>query len=100
MKGCHPLSYSGLFTPEGWPVPLLRSGVYGVQSLPAPAQCLFLRLFQRKRHWFRIPTLSYSEVPNTSEAVEALTAAGFARTSDIPSMQGMLCILFSFSKQS
>ena len=60
-----------------------------VQNLPAPAQCLFLRLFQRKRHWFRIASLNYSEVPDTSEAVAELTEAGFARTSDKPSMQGL-----------
>ena len=65
---------------------------FGVQSLPAPAQCLFLRLFQRKRHWFRIRTLSYSEVPDTSEAVAALTAAGFARTSKDPSVQGAVML--------
>ena len=64
---------------------------FGTQSLPAPAQCLFLRLFQRKRHWFRISTLSYSEVPDTSEAVAALTAAGFARISNNPSAQGAPC---------
>lgn len=64
----------------------------GVQSLPAPAQCLFLRLFQRKRHWFRLSTLSYSEVLDTSQAVAALTAAGFARTSRDPSLQGAVML--------
>lgn len=67
----------------------LRVRVCGAQSLPAPAQCLFLRLFQRKRHWFRISTLSYTEVPDMSDAVEALMAAGCARTSDNPSMPGL-----------
>ena len=59
------------------------------QALPAPAQCLFLRLFQRRRHWFRISTLAYTEVPDTSEAVAALTAAGFARTADAPTTLGV-----------
>ena len=59
-----------------------------LQALPAPAQCLFLRLFQRRRHWFRISTLAYTEVPDTSEAVAALTTAGFARTADAPTTLG------------
>ena len=59
-----------------------------MQALPAPAQCLFLRLFQRRRHWFRISTLAYTEVPDTSEAVAALTAGGFARTADAPTTLG------------
>ena len=64
------------------------------QALPAPAQCLFLRLFQRRRHWFRISTLQYTEVPDTSEAVAALTAAGFARTADTPTTFGVLASQF------
>lgn len=59
------------------------------QALPAPAQCLFLRLFQRRRHWFRISTLQYTEVPDTSEAVAALIAADFARTADAPTTVGV-----------
>eukprot|EP00887_Chlorella_sp_A99_P003277 scaffold9.g3277.t1 len=48
-------------------------------ALPPPAQCLFLRLLQRKGPWFRLDTLSYSEVPDVAAAAAQLEAAGLAR---------------------
>lgn len=59
-----------------------------VQELDAPAQCLFLRLFQRRRDWFRMAALSYTEAPDVDAAVASLVAAGFARTSDAISPEG------------
>ena len=48
------------------------------QALPLPAQCLFLRLSQRKGPCFRLGALSYKEVPDTAEAAAQLAAAGLA----------------------
>ena len=59
-----------------------------LQELDAPAQCLFLRLLQRKRSWFRMAALSYTEVPDVDAAVACLVAAGFACTSDAASPEG------------
>lgn len=65
-----------------------------MQELNAPAQCLFLRLFQRKRTWFRIAALTYTEVPDVNTAVASLLATGFACTSDNATPEGA-CSCFS-----
>lgn len=70
-----------------------------LQELDAPAQCLFLRLFQRKRLWFRMAALSYTEVPDVGAAVTCLVAAGFACTSDAASPEGK-CRARSSSKKT
>ena len=49
-----------------------------VQALADEAQCLFLRLFLRKGPWFRLGTLSYSELTDTAMAAEQLCQAGMA----------------------
>ena len=52
--------------------------VIGVlQVLPQPAQCLFLRLYQRRGPWFRQHALEYPEVGDAAPAVEQLSASGF-----------------------
>jgi hypothetical protein len=52
--------------------------VMGVlQVLPQPAQCLFLRLYQRRGPWFRQHALEYPEVGHAAPAVEQLSASGF-----------------------
>lgn len=65
--------------------------VAATQELPAPAQCLFLRLLQRRRAWFRLGALDYAEVPDAPAAAADLTAHGFARTSEDPSPEGASC---------
>ncbi|KAK9865184.1 hypothetical protein WJX84_006907 [Apatococcus fuscideae] len=50
------------------------------RGLPAPAQALFLRLFQRRGPWFQARTFSYSEVEDAAAAVQQLVEAGLART--------------------
>ncbi|SHH77148.1 VRR-NUC domain-containing protein [Ferrimonas marina] len=47
-----------------------------VSGLEAPAQCLYLRLLSRTGSLFRSDRCDYREVPDLSEAVEALTSAG------------------------
>ncbi|KAI3439047.1 hypothetical protein D9Q98_001457 [Chlorella vulgaris] len=50
------------------------------KSLPLPASCLFLRLFQRKGPLFAVASLSYKEVPVAAEAARQLAEAGLAVT--------------------
>ncbi len=71
-----------------------------LQELDAPAQCLFLRLFQRKRSWFRMAALSYTEVPDVDAAVACLVAAEFASTSDAASLEGKCLVSFSYDKDA
>ncbi|GLI71599.1 hypothetical protein VaNZ11_016863 [Volvox africanus] len=47
-------------------------------ELPAPAQCLFLRLLLRKGPWFALTGIAYPECGDVAEAAEALVAAGLA----------------------
>ena len=61
---------------------------HGLQALPNEAQCLFLRLFLRKGPWFRLDTLSYSELTDVTASAQQLCEAGMA----IP--------LYSFTAQS
>ncbi len=49
-----------------------------LQALPLPAQCLYLRLFQRKGSLFRIASLAYKEVPDAAAAAKQLAEAGLA----------------------
>ncbi|KAK9991346.1 hypothetical protein SO802_026331 [Lithocarpus litseifolius] len=46
-------------------------------SLSNDSQRLFVRLYTRKGPWFRISTISYSEVLDPQEAVKGLSAMGF-----------------------
>jgi Fanconi-associated nuclease 1 len=48
------------------------------QALPLPAQCLFLRLFQRKGQLFALRALAYREVPDAEAAAGQLQEAGLA----------------------
>ncbi|KAL3146511.1 hypothetical protein ABBQ32_000762 [Trebouxia sp. C0010 RCD-2024] len=48
------------------------------QGLDDEAQCLFLRLFLRKGPWFRLDTLSYSELTHIPTAANRLCQASFA----------------------
>lgn len=48
------------------------------QGLGDEAQCLFLRLFLRKGPWFRLDTLSYSELTHIPSAASQLCRASFA----------------------
>lgn len=48
-----------------------------LQILPQPAQCLFLRLYQRRGPWFRQNALEYPEVGDAAPAVEQLSASSF-----------------------
>ncbi len=67
------------------------------QALPNPAQCLFLRLYQRRGPWFRQPTLDYPEVGDAAAAVAQLQAAGFlatAQESDAPALVEVHPVLF------
>lgn len=48
------------------------------QALPLPAQCLFLRLSQRKGPCFRLGSLAYKEVPDAAAAAAQLASAGLA----------------------
>ncbi len=50
----------------------IRAGCAGGQGLPHPAQCLFLRLYQRRGPWFREATLEYPEVGPAAPAVALL----------------------------
>ena len=58
----------------------LTASVRDQQGLAAPAQALFLRLFQRRGPWFQARTFSYSEVEDSAAAVQQLVEAGLART--------------------
>jgi hypothetical protein len=49
-----------------------------------------LRLFQRRRSWFRIANISYTEVPDVDEAVSVLVGQGYALTSDDASHEGLI----------
>lgn len=49
-----------------------------IQGLADEAQCLFLRLFLRKGPWFRLDTLSYSELTHIPTAASQLCRADFA----------------------
>lgn len=44
-----------------------------MQELSDEAQCLFLRLFLRKGPWFRLNTLSYSELTEPVTAAQELS---------------------------
>ncbi|XP_050292649.1 fanconi-associated nuclease 1 homolog [Quercus robur] len=46
-------------------------------SLSNDSQRLFVRLYTRKGPWFRISTISYSEVLDPQEAVKGLSAMGY-----------------------
>lgn len=52
--------------------------VAGFKALPVPAQCLFVRLFQRQGPWFRLGALCYPDVPSVRDAAAALAAASVA----------------------
>ncbi|GIL90768.1 hypothetical protein Vretifemale_18442 [Volvox reticuliferus] len=47
-------------------------------ELPAPAQCLFLRLLLRRGPWFALASITYPECGDVAVAAEALVAAGLA----------------------
>lgn len=49
-----------------------------VQALPPTAQCLFLRLLQRRGPTFRMASLKYAEVGDAAEAAACLQAVGMA----------------------
>lgn len=46
------------------------------QALPEQAQCLFLRLYQRRGPWFRQRALEYPEVGKAADAIVQLVDAG------------------------
>lgn len=48
-----------------------------LQELPPPAQCLFLRLYQRRGPWFRQAAFEYPEVGEAAPAVQQLSDSGF-----------------------
>ena len=52
--------------------------VFALQALDDETQCLFLRLFLRKGPWFRLDTLSYSELTNTTASAQELCQAELA----------------------
>ena len=52
--------------------------MFRVQVLPAPSQCLFLRLFQRRGPCFRLASLVYAEVGDVAAAASSLQAAAMA----------------------
>jgi Fanconi-associated nuclease 1 len=53
-------------------------------ALDADAQTLLLQMYSRKGPWFRISTLQYADVPDADAAVDALSAAGLARSMPAP----------------
>ncbi|KAI7839720.1 hypothetical protein COHA_006524 [Chlorella ohadii] len=57
---------------------LETSFIAAYKALPLPAQCLYLRLFQRKGSLFRIASLAYKEVPDAAAAAKQLAEAGLA----------------------
>ncbi|MCO5576160.1 hypothetical protein L7F22_029968 [Adiantum nelumboides] len=46
-------------------------------SLTEDAQCLFVRLLQRKGPWFRVSQINYSEISDVEQASRQLVACGF-----------------------
>lgn len=51
-------------------------------SLTENAQCLFVRLSQRKGPWFRVSQINYGEISNAEQASTELLASGFLSTGD------------------
>ncbi|MBY6018849.1 VRR-NUC domain-containing protein [Halomonas denitrificans] len=49
------------------------------EGLPAPAQCLFVRLLTRKGEWFRSDQLNYQEVGPIEPALQALAEANLVQ---------------------
>jgi hypothetical protein len=47
-----------------------------MQSLPAAAKALLLRLLLRKRTWFQLCSLAYADVPQPEAAASRLAAVG------------------------
>ena len=62
-----------------------------LQALAAPAQALFLRLFQRSGPWFRQRALDYSEVADVGLAVDQLAAVGMAEPMDAAQASQLAC---------
>lgn len=52
-----------------------------VQSLPAMAKALLLRLLLRKRTWFQLGSLAYADVPQPEAAARRLAAVSLLQVS-------------------
>ncbi|MGZ3297458.1 MAG: exonuclease domain-containing protein [Asticcacaulis sp.] len=58
--------------------------------LSLPAQCLFIRMSNRRKGVFRLSDLTYAEIPEPGDALAELHAAGFARSVDEGDYQALL----------
>lgn len=53
-----------------------QSILHNMQALPAAARSLLLRLLLRKRRWYALASLTYSEVPDVEAAAAQLRGSG------------------------
>lgn len=51
-------------------------------SLSKGAQCLFVRLSQRKGPWFQVSQIHYAEIPDVDQAANELLVSGFVSAGD------------------
>ncbi|KAH9312958.1 hypothetical protein KI387_027993 [Taxus chinensis] len=67
------------------------------QSLSGDAQRLFIRLYQRKGPWFRISTVSYSDIADLKSACDELIVAGYfsSSESETESLQDVIKEMFA-----
>ncbi|MDD1783725.1 VRR-NUC domain-containing protein [Enterovibrio sp. ZSDZ35] len=56
------------------------------KSLPLPAQALLVRMLSRKGNWFREDKFAYSEIPNISDALDALASSSLVTTTTRPNL--------------
>ncbi|GLJ08447.1 hypothetical protein SUGI_0088930 [Cryptomeria japonica] len=74
-----------------------KSLLESFQSLSGDAQRLFIRLYQRKGPWFRISTISYSDIADSKSACEELIVAGYfsSSESEMESFQDVIKEMFA-----
>lgn len=70
-----------------------------VQGLPRSAQCLFLRLYQRRGPWFREDTLEYPEVGPPAPAIHQLQAAGLLQPAAVSDCAALIQVLFTIARR-